>query len=72
MTEQSTTTTETVTVWEYEYKGSQGTYWLPEDTEEQAVEHAKYITSTGRVRSQEKTITIVSSPWKEFTVSQQM
>lgn len=62
------TTTKVVTVWEYEYSGSNETYWLPESSEERALEYAGYVTSTGRVRSKTETITTVSSPWVITTV----
>jgi hypothetical protein len=69
MAEQGAITTETVTVWEYEYKGEEGNYWLPESTQERTLERAAYRTSTGRVRSQERTITTVRGPWTEFAVT---
>ena len=68
-TNEITTTTETVTVWEYEYRSEDGNYWLPESTAERAIERAKYLTSTGRVRSQDRTVTTVSNPWRDYIMS---
>jgi hypothetical protein len=61
----------TVEVWEYEYAGMEGKpYWLPEDDERSASYKATGNLATGRVRSQTKVITTVSTPWvvKEQTL----
>jgi hypothetical protein len=65
-----TTTTKTVEIWEYEYKGSDGNYWLPEDDERSASYKATGNLATGRVRSKTEVITTVSTPWtiKEQTL----
>ena len=58
------TTVETVEVWEYEYKDSEGiSVWIVEDDERSASYKATGNLATGNVRSRTKVITTLSTPW---------
>lgn len=62
---ENTTTVETVEVWEYEYKDSDGgSVWIVEDDERSASYKATGNRATGNVRSKTKLVTTVSTPWK--------
>lgn len=61
--QQETTTTETVTDWEYEWKSEEGNYWLPEYDERSASYKATGNCATGNVRSKTRVVTTVSTPW---------
>jgi hypothetical protein len=68
---ENTTTVETVEIWEYEYKDSDGgSVWLREDDERSASYKATGNRATGNIRSKTEVITTVSTPWtvKEQTL----